>query len=196
MFAISGSLTNWLAIHMLFDKVKFLYGSGVILDRFDEIKIGIRNLALEELFTNDKIEKYLLNKNNTNINDLTSNINYNKLFEGLLDAIESSKLGGMLVMFGGRKALQPLKEPVIIKLKSIMNEKVKDFFTMPTNGNLVEKFKTNIEQAIDSKLKELKPEDVKKIIEKMIRIHLGWLVVWGGIFGGVFGLIFYLTGYY
>ena len=93
MFAISGSLTNWLAIHMLFDKVKFLYGSGVILDRFDEIKIGIRNLALEELFTNDKIEKYLLNKNNTNINDLTSNINYNKLFEGLLDAIESSKLG-------------------------------------------------------------------------------------------------------
>ena len=49
MFAISGSLTNWLAIHMLFDKVKFLYGSGVILDRFDEIKIGIRNLALEEL---------------------------------------------------------------------------------------------------------------------------------------------------
>ena len=77
-----------------------------------------------------------------------------------------------------------------------MNEKVKDFFTMPSNGNLVEKFKTNIEQAIDSKLKELKPEDVKKIIEKMIRIYLGWLVVWGGIFGGVFGLIFYLTGDY
>ena len=39
-----------------------------------------------------------------------------------MDSIESSKLGGMLVMFGGRKALQPLKKPVIIKLKSIMNE--------------------------------------------------------------------------
>ena len=35
---------------------------GVILERFDEIKLGIKNLALEELFTKDKIEKYLLNK--------------------------------------------------------------------------------------------------------------------------------------
>ena len=118
MFAISGSVTNWLAVHMLFDKVKFLYGSGVILDRFDEIKVGIKNLALEELFTKDKIEKYLLNKNDNGIKSITSKIDYDKLFEGLLDAIESSKLGGMLVMFGGRKALLPLKEPITIKLKS------------------------------------------------------------------------------
>lgn len=30
LFALSSSLTNWLAIHMLFDKVPFLSGSGVI----------------------------------------------------------------------------------------------------------------------------------------------------------------------
>ena len=35
VFALSGSITNWIAIHMLFDKVPFLYGSGVILDRFE-----------------------------------------------------------------------------------------------------------------------------------------------------------------
>ena len=196
MFAISGSVTNWLAVHMLFDKVKFLYGSGVILDRFDEIKVGIKNLALEELFTKDKIEKYLLNKNDNGIKSITSKIDYDKLFEGLLDAIESSKLGGMLVMFGGRKALLPLKEPITTKLKSIINEKLKDLFANSSEENLAEKFKKSIEKAIDSKLQELNPEDVKVIIEKMIRVHLGWLIVWGGVFGGLFGLIFSLIRYY
>ena len=51
IFAFSGSITNWIAIHMLFEKVPFLYGSGVILDRFEDIKIGIRNLIIEELFS-------------------------------------------------------------------------------------------------------------------------------------------------
>ena len=196
MFAISGSITNWLAIHMLFDKVKFLYGSGVILDRFDEIKLGIKNLALEELFTKDKIEKYLLDKNDNGIKSIISKIDYDKLFEGLLDAIESSKLGGMLVMLGGRKALLPLKEPIITKLKSIINEKLKNLFTDSSKVDFVEKFKKSIEKAIDSKLQELKPEDVKLIIEKMIRVHLGWLIVWGGVFGGLFGLVFSLIGYF
>jgi len=34
LFALSGSITNWLAVHMLFEKVPFLYGSGVIPARF------------------------------------------------------------------------------------------------------------------------------------------------------------------
>ena len=196
MFAISGSVTNWLAVHMLFDKVKFLYGSGVILERFDEIKLGIKNLALEELFTKDKIEKYLLNKNDNGMKSIMSKIDYDKLFEGLLDAIETSKLGSMLTMFGGRKALLPLKEPITTKLKSIINEKLKDLFINSSEGDLVGKFKISIEKAIDSKLNELNPEDVKLIIEKMIRVHLGWLIVWGGVFGGLFGLIFSLIRYF
>jgi len=42
VFALSGSVTNWIAVHMLFDKVPFLYGSGVILDRFEDIKLGLK----------------------------------------------------------------------------------------------------------------------------------------------------------
>ena len=30
IFALSGGVTNWLAIYMLFDKIPFIYGSGVI----------------------------------------------------------------------------------------------------------------------------------------------------------------------
>ena len=42
-FALSGAVTNWLAIHMLFEKVPFLYGSGVIPNRFDEFKFAIKD---------------------------------------------------------------------------------------------------------------------------------------------------------
>ena len=60
IFAFSGSITNWLAVHMLFEKVPFLYGSGVILDRFEDIKIGIKKLILDELFSPEQINKFLL----------------------------------------------------------------------------------------------------------------------------------------
>ena len=49
-FALSGGLTNWLAIHMLFEKVPILYGSGVIPERFEDFKQGIRELILTEFF--------------------------------------------------------------------------------------------------------------------------------------------------
>ena len=30
LFSLSGGITNWLAIHMLFEKIPFIYGSGII----------------------------------------------------------------------------------------------------------------------------------------------------------------------
>ena len=41
---------------------------------------------------------------------------------------------------------------------------------------------------LDTRLADLSPEDIKIIIQKMIKEHLGWLVVWGGFFGGFLGL--------
>jgi len=45
-----------------------------------------------------------------------------------------------------------------------------------------------------AKIIPLSPNDIKIIIQKMIREHLGWLVVWGGFFGGLLGLIFSPVG--
>ena len=50
LFALSGGVTNWLAIHMLFERVPGLYGSGVIPLRFEEFKVGIRELIMEQFF--------------------------------------------------------------------------------------------------------------------------------------------------
>ena len=62
LFALSGGLTNWIAIHMLFEKVPFLYGSGVIPNRFEDFKNGIKNLIMNELFSSIILEKFLINK--------------------------------------------------------------------------------------------------------------------------------------
>jgi len=59
LFALSGALTNWLAVHMLFERVPGLYGSGVVVLHFEEFKSGILRLVHEQLLHKDKIEELL-----------------------------------------------------------------------------------------------------------------------------------------
>ena len=58
LFAISGAITNWLAIHMLFEKVPFLYGSGVIPARFESFKESIKNLMMTQFFTKEQLSEF------------------------------------------------------------------------------------------------------------------------------------------
>ncbi len=51
LFAVSGAVTNAIAIHMLFEKVPFLYGSGVVENRFVQFKEGIHSLMMNEFFS-------------------------------------------------------------------------------------------------------------------------------------------------
>ena len=189
IFAFSGSITNWIAIHMLFEKVPFLYGSGVILDRFEDIKIGIRNLIIEELFSPEQINKFLLESKDSLSENLIHKIDFDRIFQGLVEAIEGSQLGGMLAMVGGRKALEPLKEPIIKKLKIIIEDIVIENSNKDKNQSSTSNLISKIENVLDARLAELTPKDIKQIIQKMIRDHLGWLIVWGGFFGGLLGFI-------
>jgi len=191
VFALSGSITNLLAIHMLFDKVPFLYGSGVILDRFDDIKLGIKNLILKELFSAEQIDKFILDNKQKTSGGIIEKIDFDRVFVGLVESIEGSQLGSMLAMIGGRKALEPLKDPFVKKLKVIIEDFIKD---NSGNNNSTDELLLKIENILDARLADLSPNDVKIIIQKMIREHLGWLVVWGGFFGGLLGLIFSPVG--
>jgi len=189
IFAFSGSITNWLAVHMLFEKIPFLYGSGVILDRFQDIKIGIKNLILEELFSAAQINKFLLENKDELSEKFIDKIDFDRIFQGLVEAIEGSQLGGMLAMVGGRKALEPLKDPIIVKLKIIIGEIISENSGDKTDEQSSKSLIIKIETILDARLDDLTPKDIKRIIQKMIRDHLGWLVVWGGFFGGLLGLL-------
>jgi hypothetical protein len=122
IFALSGALTNWLAIHMLFEKVPGLYGSGVIPAHFDEFRQGIRKLIMEQFFNDDNIERFLSKGQPADyLPDLTpviEKIDLSPAYDTLVKTILESSFGGMLAMVGGEEALKPLKEPFIENLRS------------------------------------------------------------------------------
>ena len=185
LFALSGSITNWLAVYMLFDKVPFIYGSGVIPRNFVMFKAGIRNIVINEFFAGDNFEKFVKQNNESLKTKIETNLNFEKVFLKLTDAIEESSLGGLLGMIGGKEALNPLKEPIKEKLLMALSEQ---FETSSLNSNEgYEVVKMQLEKLIDDRLDEIGPHEVKIILKKMIDKHLGWLVLWGGVFGGVIG---------
>ena len=187
LFALSGGITNWLAIHMLFEKVPFFYGSGVIPSRFGEFKLGIKQLVMTEFFTPQNINAFIEQQTEALSTDINNMINFERVFDGLVEAIEGSSMGSMLAMLGGRKALQPLKEPITLKLQEIIVEMRETKSRETGEKNLTSSLLTQVEQIIDQRLDELSPGQVKNIIQAMIREHLGWLVVWGGAVGGLIG---------
>lgn len=199
LFAFSGAITNWLAIHMLFEKVPGLYGSGVIPARFEEFKAAIKHLMMDQFFTQKNIDKFvnqgMSSATSLDLAPVIKKIDLSPSFDSLTDVIMNSSFGGMLTMLGGVEAIQPLKQPFVEKMQSSIidisqseqvKQALKEQFEQPA---MLEDIQTNIEKIIDQRLNELTPKMVKEIVQTMIQKHLGWLVVWGGIFGGLIGVI-------
>ena len=97
-------------------------------------------------------------------------------------------------MAGGKKALEPLREPVTAKLRQIIAELAEESKVDSDGNDFTSTLIGKVEHIIDNRLNELTPENVKQIVQDMIREHLGWLVVWGGVFGGAIGMIVSLLG--
>lgn len=202
-FSFSGAITNWLAIHMLFEKVPGLYGSGVIPSRFKEFKEGIKELIMGEFFTEENIQKFFSqsspNHGPVDLSPVVKSIDLDHIFNELLKIVESSQLGGMLGMFGGPAILEGMRPAFVDKMSVTLEgmtkeesfqESIKKTLSQNiSSGDLLE----SIESVIDKRLDELTPKLVKEIIQKMIKKHLGWLVVWGGVFGGIIGFIMGFT---
>jgi len=198
LFAISGALTNWIAVHMLFEKVPGLYGSGVIPERFEDFKSGIRTLVMAQFFSKENIQRFLTdNKQPIHVDfaPIIKKVDLAPTFDSLVEVIKDSSFGQMLGMFGGVEALEPMRQPFVIKMGAALEDITQDpKFTLLLQQELTqpdiqqdlhEKINTIVEQRLD----ELTPKMVKDIIQSMIREHLGWLVVWGGVFGGLIGLL-------
>ncbi len=200
LFAFSGALTNWLAIHMLFEKVPGFYGSGVIPARFEDFKEGIHQLIMSQFFTTENVSRFFEGNHGHNgpgldLVPLVESVDLNPTFEALKEAVVQSKFGGAIAMFGGPAALDPVKPDFVAKMKSAMKDIVasddfqKKLQALVTRGGDHSELLERVDVIVEKRLEELTPKMVKEIIQQMIREHLGWLVVWGGVCGGLIGLV-------
>ena len=198
LFAISGALTNWIAVHMLFEKVPGLYGSGVIPERFEDFKSGIRTLVMEQFFSKENIQRFLTdNKQPIHVDfaPIIKKVDLAPTFDSLVEVIKDSSFGQMLGMFGGVEALEPMRQPFVNKMGTALEDITQDpKFTLLlqqelTQPDIQQDLHEKINTIVEQRLNELTPKMVKDIIQNMIREHLGWLVVWGGVFGGLIGLL-------
>lgn len=201
IFALSGAVTNWLAVHMLFEKVPLVYGSGVIPLYFEDLKRAIKDLIMEQFFREENIARFLdqnvttltlaTQSQNSGILDL---VDYDAAFNAVKDMVLSSGFGGLLRVFGAEDTLEKYRPDFQEKVQQVIRdqtsrpefkEKIRDKLNDPGIRREVVK---QLEGLIEKRLKELTPLMVKEMIQKMIQKHLGWLVVWGGVFGAVIGL--------
>ncbi|KAJ3439214.1 hypothetical protein M0812_15238 [Anaeramoeba flamelloides] len=210
LFGFAGGITNWLAVKMLFDKIGYgkyyLPGSAIIPHRFKAIRETIKNTIMKTFFDEDYLNKYiskkfneLMSSNNLNIEDKLKNIlespKVEKIIDQKLDDLKNKPEGLVLVMMGIEPSkLKPLILPFIVNA-------AKDFAPLllsafdPKKFIKIRKIRKELDKLMTEKLKELTPPIVKKLMEDVIRVHLGWLIVWGCVFGGFIGIISKAAGY-
>lgn len=185
---------------MLFEPVPGFYGSGVIPLRFEEFKLGIRALIMEQFFRQADLESFFHGGGDTSkkvadeLKQAMAKLDMEQAFESLMDIIMGSSFSGMLGMLGGRDALKSLRTPFTEKMheffeaqfsQSEFEDRVESALKSALNDDAI---RSKLESLIDQRLSHMTPQMVKEIVQTMIRKHLGWLVVWGCVLGGAIGL--------
>lgn len=196
LFALSGAITNQLAIHMLFEKVPFLYGSGAIEKNFTAFKDSIREMMMRQFFTKEQLGAFFSKEEEKiDLTPLVEGADFSPAFDALSKTVMESKFGGAISMFGGEQALEGLRGPFSKKLKSAVSTIVSSSAFKAQldhhiqSSTLSDDMITSVETLITKRLEELTPKMVKELVQELIKEHLGWLVVWGGVFGGLMGVV-------
>ncbi len=196
LFALSGALTNHLAVHMLFERVPLLYGSGIIELKFDALKRAIGKMIMEQFFSSAQLERFAIEEErHLDLASIVDKSDFTPAFEALKKTVLESPFGGMVGMIGGEKSLEALKGPFEQKLKSaIMRIVGSDTFKAQIRSQISQSalqsdLSRTIERMIQKRLDELTPQTVKRMMQDLMREYLGWLVIWGGVFGGAIGLV-------
>ncbi|SFV66948.1 hypothetical protein MNB_SV-3-1183 [hydrothermal vent metagenome] len=195
LFALSGAITNQIAIHMLFEKVPFLYGSGIIEKNFETFKASIKTMIMQQFFTKEQLNHFFADEEKKiDLAPLVEGADFSPAFDALSKTVMESKFGGAIQMFGQEEALEGLREPFSRKLKSAVTSIVSSSAFKAQlehhiqNTALSDDMIDSVESLITKRLNELTPRMIKDLVQNLIKEHLGWLVVWGGFFGGAIGL--------
>ena len=201
LFGFAGGITNWLAVKMLFDRVPLLYGSGVIPNRFREIRETVRDLIMRHFFDVEYLQRFFAGRMDAlsadpglekKMVELLDSAEADEIIGRKLEELQASPAGGLLKMVGAA-AVKPMVKQFVSSLGVELAPRLAAEMAKP--GLEVDALRAQVDQLLSTKLEELTPEVVRHMMEEVMREHLGWLIVWGNVFGGIIGLVARALGY-
>lgn len=169
LFGFAGGATNAIAVTMLFDKIPFLIGSGVIPRRFKDILEALKSLILDTFFEEKFLRAYVSERSA----DLVSAVDLKGRLERAMqadgfDAVLATKFealastpDGQLIatlapMFGGYESMTVMLKPV---LRAVGNELLT---TLTSNFDIIDvvdvgQIRREIDRALSQRMSMLTP---------------------------------------
>ena len=194
LFGFAGGITNWLAVKMLFDKVPLLWGSGVIPNRFREIRAAIKDLIMAHFFNEEYLRRFFSEQGGglgarpdlaDRFAEFVESEEAQEAIDRELDKLKEGPFGMMIRMAGNdilRTIVIQFTTGLLADIEPQLRERIGAGIDIPA-------LRAKVDELLRTKLEELSPETVKRMMEEVIREHLGWLIVWGNLFGGAIGLL-------
>lgn len=181
--AFAGGLTNWIAIQMLWNKIPYLAGTGIILEKYDEIRDALKETVMTTFFD----ETYL----NWYVKDKLLSINYVEVTKTLVNKHNAHEiiLEAAVKDPNLRALVGPSLKPLIVKTVMKMEPQIKGAIKKVNLVQQLSSARKQIDDMLEGKLQIMTPPRVKSLMEDLIASELYWLIVWGNIFGGGLGLI-------
>ena len=141
-----------------------------------KISNQVSKLNIEQ-FSNEKLT--IDDPKDSLFNDIADKVNYEETYNLLVQALKL-KISSMLNMFGGAQILD-MPKMKLLTIEKILHKILNDITDQNLISKILQKSFIIKLKSYWSKLSELSPTEVKEIIAKIIKKHLGWLVVWGGL---------------
>jgi len=199
LFGFAGGITNWLAVTMLFQRVPGLYGSGVIPVRYVQIRETVKDVIMATFFDPAFLEMYLGTKleqmggdldTDQVVSDMVESDEFDRrLDEKLADIGKSEAFAPVLAMGMDAGQLKPMVKPFVADLGQDLAPYLKSQLTDPKRVVEIEEVRNQIDTYMSVRMETLTERKVTRLLEFVIRGHLGWLIVWGNVFGSIIGLI-------
>lgn len=200
LFGFSGGVTNVLAIHMLFEPVCNLPGTGVVPRNFKEIRQKVKTTIMSTFFDGPHVEQFVRKR----LSDLKDSVDLGARLVKVLETSEADAMitqaltellqkpeGWPLLLFGSApEEMTAMVKPFLLAMAPQMAPLLGKMLDGGGGESLVpiEKIRAEIDGLMDDRLQELSPERVKQLIEAVMKKQLGWLVVWGNVAGALIGV--------
>lgn len=125
----------------------------------------------------------------TQVKDMVESEAFDATLDAKLKTLDADPSMAMLAGFGGAAALKPMIKPFVADLGLELAPLIKNKLTDPKFAISISTVRDEIEMYMSIRMQTLTSKKVTRLLEFVIRGHLGWLIVWGNVFGALIGII-------